>query len=288
MERLMTRIVYGTSNARELRSLCSAISKIPHLKETAQPVESNLLKEIYSGIDVLLDVFEKINSSIVDEPPFSIREGGMIRQGYSQELDAIMKDMNNSSDILASIEAQEKEKTGIPKLKVGYNRVFGYYIEVTKAYQNMVPDTYIRKQTLANCERFITQDLKVVEGRILGAKEKSVALEYKLYEEVREFVAGNLNRVQSTAENIAKLDVLCSLANVASDNRYCKPDINVKGVLELKESRHPVVEQLLKDTPFVPNDALLDKGDNRTAIITGPNMAGKSTYMRQVWVRPTI
>ena len=206
----------------------------------------------------------------------------MIRQGYSQELDAIMKDMNNSSDILASIEAQEKEKTGIPKLKVGYNRVFGYYIEVTKAYQNMVPDTYIRKQTLANCERFITQDLKVVEGRILGAKEKSVALEYKLYEEVREFVAGNLNRVQSTAENIAKLDVLCSLANVASDNRYCKPDINVKGVLELKESRHPVVEQLLKDTPFVPNDALLDKGDNRTAIITGPNMAGKSTYMRQV------
>lgn len=282
MERLMTRIVYGTSNARELRSLCSAISKIPHLKETAQPVESNLLKEIYSGIDVLLDVFEKINSSIVDEPPFSIREGGMIRQGYSQELDAIMKDMNNSSDILASIEAQEKEKTGIPKLKVGYNRVFGYYIEVTKAYQNMVPDTYIRKQTLANCERFITQDLKVVEGRILGAKEKSVALEYKLYEEVREFVAGNLNRVQSTAESIARLDVLCSLANVASDNRYCKPDINVKGVLELKESRHPVVEQLLKDTPFVPNDALLDKGDNRTAIITGPNMAGKSTYMRQV------
>lgn len=282
MERLMTRIVYGTSNSRELRALASAISRIPNVKSIAVNTETPLLKEIYNGIDLLEDIFEKIDDSIVDEPPFSIREGGMIKQGYSKELDEIMADMNNSSDILASIEAQEKEKTGIPKLKVGYNRVFGYYIEVTNAYKNMVPDTYIRKQTLANCERYITQDLKVIEGRILGAKEKSVALEYKLYEEVREFVANNLNRVQTTAENIAKLDVLCSLANVASDNRYCKPDINVKGVLQLKESRHPVVEQLLKDTPFVPNDVILDKENNRTAIITGPNMAGKSTYMRQV------
>lgn len=281
MERLMTRIVYGTSNARELRSLACAIGKVPKLKAITQNVTSSLLTEIYNGIDVLTDVFENIDSAIVDEPPFSIREGGMIKNGYNQELDSIVADMNNSSDILAEIEAQEKEKTGIPKLKVGYNRVFGYYIEVPNSYKNLVPETYIRKQTLSNCERYITQDLKLVEGRILGAKEKSVALEYKLYEEVRAFVAGNLSRVQSTAQNIAKLDVLCSLACVASDNRYCKPDINVKGVLELKDSRHPVVEQLLKDTPFVPNDVVLDKQLNSTAIITGPNMAGKSTYMRQ-------
>ena len=281
MERLMTRIVYGTSNARELRSLASAIGKVPKVKVTASDVSSSLLTEIYNGIDTLEDVFQHIDSAIVDEPPFSIREGGMIRQGYNAELDSIVADMNNSSDILADIEAQEKEKTGIPKLKVGYNRVFGYYIEVPNSFKKLVPETYIRKQTLSNCERYITQDLKLIEGRILGAKEKSVALEYKLYEEVREFVAGNLSRVQSTAQNIAKLDVLCSLACVASDNRYCKPDINVKGVLELKDSRHPVVEQLLKDTPFVPNDVLLDKQHNSTAIITGPNMAGKSTYMRQ-------
>ena len=281
MERLMTRIVYGTSNARELRSLACAIGKVPKVKTITKDVTSSLLTEIYNGIDVLEDVFQSIDSAIVDEPPFSIREGGMIKNGYNVELDSIVADMNNSSDILAEIEAQEKEKTGIPKLKVGYNRVFGYYIEVPNSYKNLVPETYIRKQTLSNCERYITQDLKLVEGRILGAKEKSVALEYKLYEEVREFVAGNLSRVQSTAQSIAKLDVLCSLACVASDNRYCKPDINVKGVLELKDSRHPVVEQLLKDTPFVPNDVVLDKQLNSTAIITGPNMAGKSTYMRQ-------
>ena len=281
MERLMTRIVYGTSNARELRSLACAIGRVPKVKEIAQNVTSSLLTEIYKGIDVLEDVFKAIDSAIVDEPPFSIREGGMIKRGYNAELDSIVADMNNSSDILAQIEAQEKEKTTIPKLKVGYNRVFGYYIEVPNSYKKLVPETYIRKQTLSNCERYITQDLKLIEGRILGAKEKSVALEYKLYEEVRELVAGNLSRVQSTAQSIAKLDVLCSLACVASDNRYCKPDINVKGVLELKDSRHPVVEQLLKDTPFVPNDVILDKQLNSTAIITGPNMAGKSTYMRQ-------
>ncbi|MEE0266223.1 MAG: DNA mismatch repair protein MutS [Acutalibacteraceae bacterium] len=281
MERLMTRIVYGTSNSRELRSLASAVSKIPRVKELMSAVSGSLLTEIYNGIDILTDVYEKIDSAIVDEPPFSIREGGMIKPGYNAELDAVVADMTNSSDILADIEAQEKEKTGIPKLKVGYNRVFGYYIEVSNSYKNQVPDTYIRKQTLSNCERYITQDLKLIEGRILGAKEKSVALEYKLYEEIREFVADKLARVQATAQNIAKLDVLCSLATVASDNRYCKPDINIKGVLELKDSRHPVVEQLLKDTPFVPNDVLLDKQLNSTAIITGPNMAGKSTYMRQ-------
>lgn len=281
MERLMTRIVYGTSNARELRSLANALEKLPAVKREIEGTVSSMMREIYENTDTLEDVYQKINSAIVKEPPFSVREGGMIQEGYSSELDAIMDDMNHSSDILAEIEAEEKKKTGIPKLKVGYNRVFGYYIEVSNSYKNQVPAEYIRKQTLANCERYITQGLKAVEGRILGAREKSVALEYKLYEEVRCFTAENLTRVQKTAESIAKLDVLCSLANVSSDNRYCRPDINLKGIIEIKDSRHPVVEQLVKDIPFVPNDVFLDKESNRTAIITGPNMAGKSTYMRQ-------
>lgn len=282
IERLMTRIVYGTSNARELRSLASAFEKIPLVKKTIAEVNSTMLKSILKGIDELTDVYDRIDKSIVEEPPFSIREGGMIKSGYSKELDTIITDMNNSSEILAEIETKEKQNTGISKLKIGYNRVFGYYIEVANSFKNQVPETYIRKQTLSNCERYITQDLKAVEGRILGAKEKSVALEYALYEEIRNFVADNLVRIQSTAENIAKLDVLCSLANVSADNHYCKPDINIKGVLTLKDSRHPVVEQLLNDVPFVPNDVTLDKDKNRTAIITGPNMAGKSTYMRQI------
>ncbi len=273
--------LYGTSNARELRSLANALEKLPAVKREIEGTVSSMMREIYENTDTLEDVYQKINSAIVKEPPFSVREGGMIQEGYSSELDAIMDDMNHSSDILAEIEAEEKKKTGIPKLKVGYNRVFGYYIEVSNSYKNQVPAEYIRKQTLANCERYITQGLKAVEGRILGAREKSVALEYKLYEEVRCFTAENLTRVQKTAESIAKLDVLCSLANVSSDNRYCRPDINLKGIIEIKDSRHPVVEQLVKDIPFVPNDVFLDKESNRTAIITGPNMAGKSTYMRQ-------
>ena len=282
MERLMTRIVYGTSNARELRSLASALEKLPNLKEKLLSVKSSMLTELYDSIDILEDVFEKIDNAIIEEPPFSVREGGMIKEGYHQELDLLFNDMNHASDILAEIETQEKAKTNISKLKIGYNRIFGYYIEVPNSFKKQVPDTYIRKQTLANCERYITQELKTVEGRILGAKEKSVALEYHLFEEVRDFVAANLIRVQSTAESIAKLDVLCSFANVSADNGYCKPNINIKGILTLKESRHPVVEQLMKDIPFVPNNVTLDKDENRTAIITGPNMAGKSTYMRQV------
>ena len=282
MERLMTRIVYGTSNARELRSLASALGKLPNLKEKLLSVKSSMLIEIFDDIDTLEDVFAKIDNAIVEEPPFSVREGGMIKEGYHEELDTIFNDMNHSSDILAQIESDEKAKTNIPKLKIGYNRIFGYYIEVPNSFKKLVPETYIRKQTLANCERYITQELKTVEGRILGAKEKSVALEYQLFEEVRNFVADNLMRIQQTAQSVARLDVLCSFANVSADNGYCKPNINVKGILVLKESRHPVVEQLMNDIPFVPNDVTLDQDDNRTAIITGPNMAGKSTYMRQV------
>lgn len=281
IERLMTRIVYGTSNGRELRSLSSALEKLPEIKSRLEGAQSTLLQEIYEGIDTLEDVRGLIDRSIVDDPPFSVREGGIIRKGYNEELDLLSGDMNDSTGLLAGIETEERSKTGIPKLKVGYNRVFGYYIEVSNSYKEMVPASYIRKQTLTNCERFITQELKELEGRILGAKDRAVALEYSLFDEVRKTVASKLERIQKTAKCVAVLDVLCSFASVASDNRYCRPEVNMSGVVKLADSRHPVVECLLNGAPFVPNDVLLDTDDNRTAIITGPNMAGKSTYMRQ-------
>lgn len=282
IERLLTRIVYGSANARDLRSLCSALTNLPQLKEELKGFKTNYLKEIYNNIDPLTDIHKLIEDAIVDEPPFTVREGGMIKEGYNEQLDAIKSDMTDSTGILAKIEAEQKELTGIPKLRIGYNRVFGYYIEVTNSYKSMVPETYIRKQTLSNCERYITQDLKELEGRILGAKDKSVALEYAIFDEIRKKVADQLERIQKTAKMIAALDVLVSFANVASDNRYSKPLVNLSNAIILKDSRHPVVELLLENSLFVPNDAVLDGRDNRAAIITGPNMAGKSTYMRQV------
>ena len=282
IERLMTRIVYGSANARDLRSLCSAIQNLPRISELIENCNASYLKLIHKNTDTLEDIFNLIDSAIVEEPPFTIREGGMIKQGYNDELDLVTGDMNNSKGILAQIEAEQREATGIPKLKVGYNRVFGYYIEVSNSYKSLVPDTYIRKQTLTNCERYITQDLKEVEGRILGAKDRSVALEFSLFDNVRKTVSDNLERIQKTAKAIATLDVITSLANVASDNRYVRPDVNLSNAIRIKDSRHPVVETLLKDTPFVPNDVNLDTNSERVAIITGPNMAGKSTYMRQI------
>ncbi|MBR1534921.1 MAG: DNA mismatch repair protein MutS, partial [Ruminococcus sp.] len=228
------------------------------------------------------DMTELIDTAIVEDPPFSVREGGLIKEGYSAPLDEIKRDMTDSTSLLARIEAEQKELTGIPKLKVGYNRVFGYYIEVTNSYKNLVPETYIRKQTLTNCERYITPELKELESRILGAKDRSVAIEYELFNSVREEVALNLDRIERTAKAIAALDVLVSLSNVACDNRYVKPDITQGTAIRLKDSRHPVVEALLNNSLFVPNDVFLDSFENRIAIITGPNMAGKSTYMRQV------
>lgn len=282
IERLMTKIVYGSANARDLRSLCSAIQNLPRISELISDCNASYLKKIYQDIDTLDDIFSLIYNAIVEEPPFTIREGGMIKRGYNEELDSVTGDMNNSKDVLAKIEAEQREATGIPKLKVGYNRVFGYYIEVTNSYKDLVPDTYIRKQTLTNCERYITQDLKEVEGRILGAKDRSVALEFALFDTIRKTVADNLERIQKTAKAIATLDVITSLANVASDNRYVRPDVNLSSAIRIKDSRHPVVEALLKDAPFVPNDVYLDSNSDRVAIITGPNMAGKSTYMRQI------
>lgn len=282
IERLMTRIVYGSANGRELRSLAAALQKLPQLSELVADCSAKYLKKVYKEIDLLEDIYNLIDSAIVEEPPFSVREGGMIKKGYNPDLDILLTDMNDSKGILARIEAEQREKTGIPKLRVGYNKVFGYYIEVTNSYKDLVPETYIRKQTLTNCERYITQDLKDIEGRILGAKDRSVAMEYTLFDEVRKTVADNLERIQKTAKAIAVLDVLVSLANVAADNRYVRPEVNLSTVIRLKDSRHPVVEALLNDTPFVPNDVYLDSAGERVAIITGPNMAGKSTYMRQV------
>lgn len=282
IERLMTRIVYGTANAKELKSLQYTIEKLPELKSNLADSASALLKDIYNSIDLLEDICALIQNSIVDEPPFSVREGGMIKEGYNEEIDSLKAIMNDGAGVIASIEAEQRDLTGIPKLKVGYNRVFGYYIEVTNSYKDLVPETYIRKQTLANCERYITQELKELEGRIIGAKDRCVALEYEVFSSVRDIISGELPRIQKTAKSIANLDVLSSLAQVAVNNNYTCPMISNDGVIDIKEGRHPVVEALLEDAPFVSNDTLLDMAENRCSIITGPNMAGKSTYMRQI------
>lgn len=282
LERIMTRIVYGSANGRELRSLCSAVEKLPGIKNLLAGCEATLLQTLFSEIDGLEDVAQLIETSIVDDPPFTIREGGIIREGYCQELDDIRRDMNGGTELVAAVEARERERTGIPKLRTGYNRVFGYYIEVSNSYKNQVPEDYIRKQTLTNGERYITQELKDLENRILGAHDKSVSLESRLFEEIRRHIAEQLPRVQTSAKAVAALDVLASFATVSVKNDYTRPVINLSGKLYLKDSRHPVVEALLQDQPFVPNDVDMDMNDNRVAIITGPNMAGKSTYMRQI------
>ncbi len=282
IERLMTKIVCGNANARELRSLCGAFENLPQIKNLISKFDSSLMRKLTEDIDPLEDIHQLIDTAIEEEPPFSVREGGLIKEGYNEELDAVRSDMNNSTSLLAQIELEQKEKTGIPKLKVGYNRVFGYYIEVTNSYKDKVPEEYIRKQTLTNCERYITQELKDLEGRILGAKDRSFGMEYAIFDEIRKVVANNLDRIEKTAKAIATLDVLTSLANVASDNNYTRPEVNQSSKIILKDSRHPVVEALLSGAPFVPNDVTLDNDSNRVAIITGPNMAGKSTYMRQV------
>ncbi|WP_294952764.1 DNA mismatch repair protein MutS [uncultured Eubacterium sp.] len=281
IERLLSRIAYSTANAKELRSLCTTVQRLPAIKALLEGTGSSILRSIYDGIDTLQDVYELINNAIVDEPPFSVREGGMIKAGYNEEIDSLHDIMNNGTSILTEIENREKEATGIPKLKVSYNKVFGYFIEVTNSYKHLVPETYIRKQTLTNCERYITQELKDLEGKVLGAKDRCVALEYETFCAVRSSVAGEVERIQKTAKALATLDSLASLAQVAFNNNYCCPQITTDGTLDIKDGRHPVVEALLNDTPFVPNDTLLDCSNNLCSIITGPNMAGKSTYMRQ-------
>ena len=281
MERLMSRIAYSTANARELRTLCETVKKLPAVKGALSSCSAAMLKSVYSGIDLLEDVSALIDNSIVDEPPFSLREGGIIRKGFNAEIDELTDIVNGGASVLAEIEAREKERTGIPKLRVSYNKVFGYFIEVTNSYKDLVPEDYIRKQTLTNCERYITSELKELEGKVLGAKERLTALEYEVFCSIRTQIGGEVERIQKTAKAIATLDCLASLAETAYVNNYCAPHITNDGIIDIKDGRHPVVETLLDGSVFVPNDTMLDTAENKCAIITGPNMAGKSTYMRQ-------
>lgn len=285
LERIMTRVVYGSVNGKDLRALWSALTRLPQLKSLAAQCEATQLKAIEQQIDPLEDICALIDEAIVEEPPHTIREGGIIREGYDDALDAVKSDMTNGKQLIAELEARERAATGIPKLRVGFNRVFGYYLEVSNAFKDKTPEHYIRKQTLANGERYITQELKELENRILGAHDKSIAMESKLFEDVRRTVADQLTRIQETAKAVAQLDVLASFAAVSIKNDYTRPTITMNGRIYLKDSRHPVVELLLGgSTPFVPNDLDMDMNQNRISIITGPNMAGKSTYMRQVAV----
>lgn len=281
IERLMTRIVYGTAGGRELRSLCATMQMLPAIRGQLAALKSRIICGVNNDIDLLEELCDLIDRAIVEEPPFSVREGGIIKQGYNSEVDLLRSDLKGGKDIITEIETSEREKTGIKTLKVRYNKVFGYYIEVTNSFKDMVPDRYIRKQTLTNCERYITDELKNIEARVLGAREHGAQLEYQIFDSVRKTVAEALPRVQKTADALGLLDVLCSLAEVAVKNNYCRPTLNTAGTLNIVSGRHPVVEQL-SSMPFVPNDTVLDNGNNRCAIITGPNMAGKSTYMRQV------
>lgn len=281
LERIMTRIVYGSANGRDLRALCAALQKLPGLKGLLDQCSSTLLAEQNQLLDSLEDVSQLIDDAIDENPPFTIREGKLIKKGYSQELDEIRNDMTGGQSLIASVEARERERTGIPKLKVGFNKVFGYYIEVTNSYKSQVPENYIRKQTLSGGERYITPELKNLENRVLGAHDRSIELEGQIFEKIRRRVAAELVRVQTSAKAVAVLDVLASFATVSAKNDYSKPAINISGKLYIKDGRHPVVEALLHDTPFVPNDVNMDMNDTRIAMITGPNMAGKSTYMRQ-------
>lgn len=282
LERLMTRVVYKTANPRDLRALCVTAVQLPFLKAQLSELDSSkLLQKLNSEIDKLEDIANLIGNSIVDEPPITHTEGNVIRDGFNKELDELRQIMNNGSSFIEKLEQRERERTGIKGLKAGFNRVFGYYFEVTKSYYDLVPPEYIRKQTLANCERFITQELKEAENTILGAKEKSIQLEEQIFLEIREYAAKRLEAVQKTAGAVAAVDVLCSFAEISSANMYVKPEITIDGVIEIKDGRHPVVEKVLDGEIFVPNNAYMDTSSNRMLILTGPNMSGKSTYMRQ-------
>ena len=281
-ERAMTRIMTGTASCRDLAALSQGAASLPAVKERLSGMRAPYLQTLFEQLDTLADLKEKIDATIVDDPPFLLREGGLIRDGANKELDELRAVQSGGKGMLTQIEAREKEKTGIRNLRVGYNRVFGYYIEVAKGQLNLVPDSYIRKQTLSTGERYITEELKELESTILTAKDRIVALEYDLFVALRQFVAGESARVKQTAQAVAQLDVLCSFAAVAVHNHYCKPEVDLGNTVSITAGRHPVVEQMLKNALFVPNDTLLGSEDCRTAIITGPNMAGKSTYMRQV------
>ena len=281
LERLITRITYGTANARELKALSFTLMRMPQVKAAIASCRSGLIEEINAGIYTLDELVELIENAIVEEPPFTVREGGMIKDGFNAELDEYRNIVTNGKGFLADIQMREQERTGIKKLKIGYNRVFGYYIEVSNSFKELVPDDYIRKQTLTNCERFITQELKDLESKVLGAQERIAHLEYEIFDSVRTKAAEKLYEIQKTASCVASLDVICSFARVACEYNYVCPEMNAGSEIVIREGRHPVVERMI-DYPFVPNDTVLNSDSDMCAIITGPNMAGKSTYMRQV------
>ena len=281
LERLITRVTYLTANPRDLIAFKNSIHMLPPIKSLLADFDAELLKEIEEELDPLEELFALIEQSIIEEPPVSVREGGLIKDGYNENVDKYRQAKTEGKTWLAELEAKEREKTGIKNLKIKFNKVFGYYLEVTNSYKELVPDYFTRKQTLANAERYITPELKELEDMILGAEDKLINLEYDLFCEVRGKIADEVIRIQKTAKSIAKLDVFVSLAVVADQNNYCRPKMNENGVIDIKEGRHPVVEKMISNDMFISNDTYLDNGNNRISIITGPNMAGKSTYMRQ-------
>lgn len=282
LERVAGRIVFGSANCRDLRALLNVTLHLPKIKAIVGAMGNEYLKNLSQQIDVLSDIGGLIDMAIVEEPPFSVREGGMIKRGFDEEVDKLRDLLDGGAERLAAIEQREKERTGIPKLKVGYNRVFGYYIEVSKSFMNQTPDDYIRKQTLANCERYITPELKELEGEVLSAGDRLNALEYEIFTAIRNEIATQADRIKNTAKAIATADCLRSFAVAAAKYNYVMPIMDTSDRIEIKDGRHPVVERVLNGGMFVPNDTVLDCGENRVYVITGPNMAGKSTFMRQV------
>ena len=282
IERLAGKISYGNANARDMISLKNSLSNIPNLKQILSMTNSKLLKTLYERLDELKDIHSLIETAIVDEPPISVKEGGIIKKGFNSKIDELKKASTEGKNWIIALEAKEKEKTGIRNLKVGYTKVFGYYIEITKSFLNQVPENYIRKQTLTGGERFVTEELKEIEEKILGSEERVISLEYEVFTQIRNEIAKNIERLQKSANTIANIDVLASLAVVAEDNNYVYPEVNDGDVIDIKAGRHPVIEKMINDGNFVENDTYLDCDKSRVEIITGPNMAGKSTFMRQV------
>ena len=282
IERLAGKMAYGNANARDMITLKNSLARLPELRKVLENCTSAMLKDIYDNLDELQDIYELIEKSIVDDPPMTVKDGGIIKMGYDEEVDKLKTATTEGKNWIIQLEADEKEKTGIKNLKVGFNKVFGYFIEVTKSNLDQVPERYVRKQTLTNAERYITEELKNLENQILGAEEKVVSLEYDLFTKIREEIAKNIVRLQKTATMVSTLDVLASFAQVAEDMNYCMPQVDNSGIIDIKGGRHPVIEKMLGAGEFVENDTYLDKDENRLSIITGPNMAGKSTYMRQV------
>ena len=282
IERLAGKMAYGNANARDMITLRNSLERLPEVKKLLSQCKSEMLKNLYEDLDELPDILELIKASIVDDPPMTVKDGGIIKLGYDEEIDKLKTATTEGKNWIIALEAEEREKTGIKNLKVGFNKVFGYFIEVTKSNLNQVPERYIRKQTLTNAERYITEELKNLENQILGAEEKVINLEYNAFTQIREKIARNVKRLQKTATVISNLDVLTSFAGVAEDMNYCMPQVDHSGIIDIKAGRHPVIEKMLGTGAFVENDTYLDKDENRLSIITGPNMAGKSTYMRQV------